>query len=125
MPEKPGCFCCERLKDGLRYLTTEAVEGAALALECVDDIHGGNGLAVRVLCVPHGVLEGLLKEDLEDAAGFLVNQAADTLDATTAGQTAYGRLGDALDVFAQHVAVTLGLAALASADLAAASLSHA
>eukprot|EP01043_Picozoa_sp_COSAG02_P058917 COSAG02_NODE_7415_length_3025_cov_8.518797_1_plen_70_part_10 len=31
-----------------RRLATEAVEGAALALEGVDDVHGGDGLAAGV-----------------------------------------------------------------------------
>jgi hypothetical protein len=92
------------------YLTAEAVQGAALALERVDDIHGGDGLAARVLGVGHGIADDVLKEDLEDTAGLLVDQAGDTLDAATAGQTADGRLGDALDVVAEHFAVTLGAA---------------
>ena len=92
------------------YLAAEAVQGAALALERVDDIHGGDGLAARVLGVGHGIADDVLKEDLEDTAGLLVDQAGDTLDAATAGQTADGRLGDALDVVAEHFAVTLGAA---------------
>ena len=57
------------------YLTAEAVQGAALALERVDDIHGGDGLAARVLGVGHGIADDVLKEDLEDTAGLLVDQA--------------------------------------------------
>ena len=52
----------------------------------------------------------LLKEDLEDTAGLLVDQARDTLDTTTASETADGGLGDALDVVAKDLAVTLGAA---------------
>ena len=36
---------------GTAYLTAEAVEGAALALERVHDVHGRDGLAARVLRV--------------------------------------------------------------------------
>ena len=33
---------------GVGHLAAEAVEGAALALERVDDVHGGDGLAAGV-----------------------------------------------------------------------------
>ena len=91
-----------------RRLATEAVEGAALALEGVDDVHGGDGLAARVLGVGDGVTDDGLHEGLEDTAGLLVDQAGDALDATTASQAADGRLGDALDVVPEHLAVALG-----------------
>lgn len=35
-----------------------------------------------------------LKEDLEHTTSLLVNQARDTLDTTTTGETTNGRLGD-------------------------------
>ena len=90
-----------------RRLATEAVEGAALALEGVDDVHGGDGLAAGVLGVGDGVTDDGLHEGLEDTAGLLVDQAGDALDATTASQAADGRLGDALDVVPEHLAVAL------------------
>ena len=79
-------------------LAAEAVEGAALALEGVDDVHGRDGLAAGVLGVGDRVTDDVLKEDLEDTAGLLVDEAADALDTTTARKTADGRLGNALDV---------------------------
>ena len=87
-------------------LAAEAVEGAALALESVDNVHGGHGLAAGVLSVGHGVADDVLEEDLEDRAGLLVDEARDSLHATTARETADGGLGNALDVVAQHLAVT-------------------
>ena len=101
-------------------LSAETVEGAALALERVDDIHGGDGLPASVLGVGDSVADDGLKEDLEYTAGLLVDEAGDALDTTTASQTADRGLGDALDVVAQHLAVTLratfaeALAALAT-----------
>ena len=98
----------------------EPVEGAALALEGVDHVHGGHGLAAGVLGVGHGVTDHVLEEHLEDRAGLLVDEAGDALDTATASQTADRGLGDALDVVAQHLAVTLratfaeALAALAT-----------
>ena len=91
-------------------LTTETVEGLALTLEGVDDIHGGDGLAASVLGVGDGITDDVLKEDLEDTAGLLVDEAGDTLDTTTTCETADGGLGDTLDIVAKDLAMTLGAA---------------
>ena len=88
-------------------LTAEAIEGLALTLEGVDDIQRGDRLALGVLRVCHGIADDVLKEDLEHAARLLVDEAGDTLDTATAGQTADGGLGDALNVVAQDLAMTL------------------
>ena len=88
-------------------LAAEAVEGASLALERVDDIHGGDGLAAGVLGVGHRVADHVLEEHLEDTAGLFVDEAADALHATTACEPADGGLGDALDVVSEHLAVAL------------------
>ena len=69
-------------------LAAEAVERAALALERVDDVHGGDGLAARVLGVGDRVADHVLEEHLEDAARLLVDQAGDALDAATASEAA-------------------------------------
>ena len=89
-------------------LAAEAVEGAALALERVDDIHGGDGLPAGVLGVRDRIADDVLKENLEHTAGLLIDEAADALDATTTGETADSRLGDPLDVVPEHLAVALG-----------------
>ena len=102
--KSPGCLSVGELV----CLTAEAVQGAALALEGVDDVHGCHCLALGVLGVGDGIADHILKEDLEDATGLLVDQAADALDSATAGQTTDGGLGDALDVITKYFAVTLG-----------------
>lgn len=56
-----------------KRLTSETVEGAALALEGVDDVEGGDGLALGVLGVGDSVTDDTLKEGLEDGAGLLVD----------------------------------------------------
>ena len=105
-------------------LPAEAVERAALALERVDDVHGGDRLSAGVLRVGDGVADDVLEEDLEHAAGLLVDEARDALDAAAAREAADGGLGDALDVVPQHLTVTLGaslsesLSAVALARLA-------
>ena len=79
-----------------------------MTLEGIDDVHGGDGLPLGVLGVGDGISDDILKEDLEDATGLFIDEAGDTLDTTTASETANGRLGDTLDVITQHFAMTLG-----------------
>ena len=76
-------------------LPAEAVEGAALALEGVHDVEGGDGLAAGVLGVGDGVADDVLKEHLQHTAGLLVDEAGDALDTTTARKAADSGLGDA------------------------------
>jgi hypothetical protein len=88
----------------------ETEELTALALESVDNVEGGNGLALGVLGVGDGITDDTLEEGLEDTASLLVDHGGDTLDTTTASETADSGLGDTLDVVAQDLAVTLGTA---------------
>ena len=89
-------------------LTSESVEGTTLTLQSIDDIHGSDSLSLGVLGVSDGISDDIFKEDLEDTAGLFIDEAGDTLDTTTASETANGRLGDTLDVITQHFAMTLG-----------------
>jgi hypothetical protein len=97
-----------RLCYGRCNLTSETVEGLSLTLEGVDDVHGRDGLTTSMLGVGDGVTDDVLKEDLEHTAGLLVDETGDTLDTATTSETADGGLGDALDVIAKNLAVTLG-----------------
>jgi hypothetical protein len=107
----------------IKSLTTESVKGSALPLEGIDDIHGGDSLPLGVFSVGDSVTDDVLKEDLEDTSGLLIDEARDTLDTTTASQTADSGLGDTLDVITQDFAVTLG-ASLAESLASFASSSH-
>ena len=89
-------------------LSTETVQSAALSLEGIDDVHGGHGLPLGVFGVGDGITDDVLQEYFQDTAGLFVDQAGNTLDTTTASQTADGGLGDTLDVITQHLAMTLG-----------------
>ena len=89
-------------------LAAEAVQGAALALEGVHDVHGGHGLPAGVLGVGDGVTDDVLEEHLEDSPGLLVDEAGDTLDTSPPRKAADGRLCDSLDVVTQHLPVPLG-----------------
>ena len=64
--------CCEG-RDWARCLTTEAVEGAALPLERVDDIEGGDGLALGVLSVCDCIADDTFEEGLEDTTCLFVD----------------------------------------------------
>jgi len=76
-----------------------------------------------VLGVGDGVTDDVLQEDLEDAAGLLVDEAGDALDPAATGQTPDGGLGDALDVVPQDLAMPLG-SALAKTFASFAATSH-
>jgi len=56
-----------------RRLTTETVEGAALALEGIDNVEGGDGLALGVFGICNGVTDDGLEERLEDTTGLFVD----------------------------------------------------
>jgi hypothetical protein len=73
----------------MKTLSTETVEGTALALESVDDIEGGNSLAWKelalsvfdlswmltlgVLSVCDGITNDTLEEGLENTTGLFVD----------------------------------------------------
>ena len=106
MALKRAGFCCE--KEGAGGLTAESVKGSSLAFQSVHDIESGDGLSLGVLGVGDGVADDVLEEDLEHSSGFFVNQAGDSLDTASAGETPDCRLGDSLDVITQDFSVTLG-----------------
>ncbi|CAM9556218.1 unnamed protein product, partial [Choristocarpus tenellus] len=54
------------------------------------------------------VADNVLQKHLKHTTGLFVDQPRDTLDTTTTGQTPDGRFGDALDVVAENLAMTLG-----------------
>ena len=93
---------------GSRNLSSETVQGAALTLQSVDDVHGCDGLALGVLGVSDGIADDVLQEFFQNATGLLVDEAGDSLDSATASQSTNCRLGDALDVITQNLAMTLG-----------------
>ena len=93
---------------GKQDLTAKAVQGAALAFEGVHHVHGSHSLPLGVLGVRDSVPDHVLQKHLEHPTGLLVDEARDALDAASASQTTDSRLGDALDVITQNLAVTLG-----------------
>ena len=88
-------------------LATDAVENLALALERVHNVHGGDSLPLGVLNVGDSIADHVLQENLQDAAGLLIDQAGDPLDTAPPGQAPDGRLGDPLDDVEENLAVPL------------------
>ncbi|TRY78829.1 hypothetical protein TCAL_12417 [Tigriopus californicus] len=86
-------------------------------------VHGGDGLSLGVFSVGDSITDDVLKEHLEDSACLLVDQARDTLDATTTSQSSNCRLGDTLNIITQDFAMTLG-ASFAQTFASFASSSH-
>ncbi|OCT55877.1 hypothetical protein XELAEV_18002443mg [Xenopus laevis] len=89
-------------------LSAKAVESAALALESVHHIHGGNGLPLGVLSVGDGIPDYILQENLENPTSLLIDETRDALDSPSPCQAADGGLGDALDVVPEHLSMPLG-----------------
>jgi hypothetical protein len=91
-----------------RHLTSETVQGASLSLQSIDDIHSSDSLSLGVLGVRDGISDDILKEDLENTTGLLIDQTRQSLDTTTTSQSSDGRLSDTLDVISQDLSVSLG-----------------
>ena len=83
-----------------KSLTAKPVEGAALALEGVNHVHGCDCLAACVLRVSYGIANDVLQENLEHTPGLFVDETGDTFHTATASKTADCGLGDTLDVIA-------------------------
>ena len=79
-----------------------------MSLEGVDDIHSSDGLSSSVLGVGDSVSDDVLKENLKDTSGFLVDETRDSLDTASSGKSSNSGLGDALDVVTKHLSVSLG-----------------
>jgi hypothetical protein len=92
------------------FLSTESVQGFALPFEGVHDVHGRYRFTPGVFRVRDGIADAIFQKDFQHTPGFFINQSTDTFHATTTGQTTNRRFGNALDVVAQYLPVTLGAA---------------
>ncbi len=77
---------CMRHERRRLNLTAETVEGLSLTLKGVDNIHGSDSLTTSMLGVGDRVTDDVLKEDLEDTTGLLVDETTDTLNTATTGR---------------------------------------
>ncbi len=88
-------------------LAAEAVQGLALSLQRIDNIHCCYCLSLRMLSVCYCVADNTLKKVLKDTPSFLIDQAANSLDASSASKAADSRLSYALDVITEDLTMTL------------------
>ena len=102
--KRTDCWMVEEINN----LTSESVEGTSLPLEGIDNIHSGDSLPLGVFSVGDSIPDNILKENLKNTTGLLIDQTRDTLDSSTTSQPSDGRLGDSLDVVSKHLTVTLG-----------------
>ena len=79
-----------------------------MSLEGVDNIEGGDGLALGMFSVCDGITDDTLEEGLENTTSLLVDHSGDTLDTTTTSETSDSWLGDTLDVVTKNLPVSLG-----------------
>ena len=89
-------------------LSTESVEGSSLSFQGVHNIEGCDSLSLGMLGVCHCITDNIFEENFEDTTGFFVDQAGDTFDTTSAGQSSDCRFCDSLDVITKYFSVTLG-----------------
>ena len=104
-------YCCCRARR-LKLLTnedltSEAVQSSSLSLEGIDDIHGSDSLSLGMLSVGNGIADDVLQEHLQHTSGLFVDEATDSLDATSASKTTNSGLGDTLDVITKNLSVAL------------------
>ncbi len=78
----------------IHHSDTETIHGLALSLESVDDVLGGDGLALGVIGVDQRVADDDVEERLEDLTCLWVDCRRDSLDTTTTGETADSRFRD-------------------------------
>merc|ERR1719397_1418036 len=104
-------------------LSSEAIEGPSLPLQSVHHIHGSHGLPFRVFSVGDCVADDVLQEDLENTPGLLVDEPTDPFNATPPCKSTDSRLGDALNIVPQHLAMSFGTS-LAQSFSSFASSSH-
>jgi len=76
----------------------ETVDGSALALQGVDDVEGGDSLALGVLAVQGRILDDTFQEGAQGLTTLVIDQARQTLDTTTTGHTTNRGLGNTGDI---------------------------
>ncbi len=101
--EKGLCDVIKLLSD----LTAEAVQGLALSFQGIYHIHGSYSLSLGMLSVCHGISDHILEEMLQNTSGFLIYQAADSLDTTSTSQSADCRLSYTLNIISKNFAMSL------------------
>jgi hypothetical protein len=88
----------------------KVVEGAALALQSVYNIHGCHCLPMRVFRVDNSILHKVSDKNLKHSARFVIHQAGHAHHASSSSKPTDGRIADALNIIAQYETMTLSTA---------------
>ena len=89
---------------------SEPVQRLALALQCVNHVHDTDGLAVCVLRVRNRVTNDVFNEHLQNTTRLVVHRPRDALHPSSPCKAPDRRLGNASQVVAKDLAMTLGTA---------------
>ncbi|KAL7462445.1 hypothetical protein ACHAXS_002827 [Conticribra weissflogii] len=89
------------------FLSTESVESLSLTLERIHDVHGSDRFTTGVFSVGDRIPNNILEENFQDTTSLFVNETRNTLHTATSGKTADCGLGDALNIVAKDLSVTL------------------
>ena len=104
-----------------RQFNHRSCRGTALAVE---GIHRSDSRLLGMQSVGDSITDHVLKENLADTTGILMDEMGDTFDASTMNQMPDSWLGDALDIITEKLAVTLS-ACLSEPLVSLATSSHA
>ena len=77
--------------------SSETIDGSALSLKSVDNVHSSDGFSSGVLSVGDGISDDTLEESLEDLSGVIIDERRDSLDTSSSGESSDGGFGDALN----------------------------
>jgi len=58
----------------LNKSTSKSIDGSALPLKSIDNIHSSHGFSSGVLSVGHGISDDTFKESLEDLSGVIIDE---------------------------------------------------
>ena len=62
------------MPDQLQKSASETVDGSALSLKSIDDVHSSDGLSSGMLGVGDGISDDTFEEALEDVPGVIIDE---------------------------------------------------
>jgi hypothetical protein len=89
------------------FTLSKAVKRATLSLEGIDNVQSSDGLPSGVFRISDRVSDDILEEMTKNPSDLFVDVATDPLHTASAGESADGRLRNALDVLAHNLSMSL------------------
>ena len=91
------------------FLSIASVEGTSFPLQSADDIHGSDGSPFCVLGVGDCFTNDVLKENLKNTTGLVVDESRHTFHSTATGKTTNSLFGsNTFNVITKNFSVTFG-----------------